>query len=109
VDRVRVQHPGAGPVSVPPAAGGVACGRAWPNPARDVLRLPLSLVRAGEADWALLDVQGRRVATLWSGPLEAGPGELVAAVPGSLAPGLYFARLRAGGFAFRAQRVAIVR
>lgn len=109
VDRVRVQHPGAGPVGVPPAPAGVACGRAWPNPARDVLRLPLALARAGEADWALLDVQGRRVATLWSGPLEAGPAELVAAVPGALPAGLYFARLRAGGLAFPAQRVAIVR
>lgn len=109
IDRVRVQHPGGAPAGVPVAAGGVACGRAWPNPTRGTLRLPLSLGRAANVDWSLHDVQGRRVATLWRGGLEPGTSELSGAAPGALAPGLYFARLRADGREIATQRVAIVR
>jgi len=109
IDRVRVHHPGSGPAGVPPAGGAVACGAAWPNPTRGTLRLPLALARATDVDWSLHDVQGRRVATLWRGEVEPGSSELVAAAPGALAPGLYFARVRADGRDVATQRIAIVR
>lgn len=110
IDRVRVHFPGGASVGVPVTAAGVGCGRAWPNPTRGALRLPLTLARASEVDWALHDVQGRRVATLWRGAAEPGSNELLAATPRDLAPGLYFARLRVNGVeAAAAQRIAIVR
>lgn len=109
IDRVRVHHPDPPPLGVPAGTSGVACGRAWPNPTRGALRLPLSLARAASVDWALHDLQGRRVATLWRGALEPGVSELVAAAPAALAPGLYFARLRVAGTELPAQRVALVR
>jgi hypothetical protein len=106
---VRVHFPGGAPAGVPDLAGGVGCGRAWPNPTRGALRLPLALARASTVDWSLHDVQGRRVATLWRGAAEAGSSELLARAPRDLAPGLYFARLRVDGREHASQRVAIVR
>ncbi len=109
IDRVRVLEP-PGSLAAPPTAGdAVACGRAWPNPTHGTLRLPLTLPRPAVADWALLDVQGRRVATLWRGTLAAGPRDLAGTVPSALAPGLYFARLTVGGLEASTQRIAIVR
>lgn len=109
IDRVRVHHPGGAPLGVPAAGALASCGRAWPNPTRGTLRLPLSLARATGIEWSLHDLQGRRVATLWRGDAGPGPHELAADAPASLAPGLYFARLRAAGREMAAQRIAIVR
>jgi hypothetical protein len=110
IDRVRVHFPSGSSVGVPETVEGVGCGRAWPNPTRGALRLPLTLARASDVDWALHDVQGRRIATLWRGAAEPGSNELLAATPRDLAPGLYFARLRVNGIeAAAAQRIAIVR
>jgi hypothetical protein len=110
IDRVRVTFPNGGTADASNGpAGQVACGPAWPNPSRGELRLPLSLPRAAEVDWALHDVQGRRVATLWRGRTEAGRLELQGRAPGALAPGLYFSRVRVDGREVSARRVAIVR
>lgn len=108
IDRVRVFYP-SDALGVPVTPVGATCGLARPNPTRGALRLPLALARAAQVDWALHDVQGRRVATLWRGALPAGARELQGVAPGSLAPGLYFARLRVDGREQAAQRVAIVR
>jgi len=60
-------------------------------------------------EWSLHDVQGRRVATLWRGEAEPGALELASSAPAALAPGLYFAQVRAGGHELAAQRIAILR
>ncbi|HEY6868059.1 MAG TPA: hypothetical protein VI792_12430, partial [Candidatus Eisenbacteria bacterium] len=106
VDHVRIVYPGTS--DVPGAPGRPAISRPWPNPARAELRLSVALARAAEADWALYDVAGRRVAALWRGTVPAGGFEL----RGSLAPlpaGLYFARLELDGRLAARARVAVVR
>ncbi|MFN8589129.1 MAG: hypothetical protein U0704_15160 [Candidatus Eisenbacteria bacterium] len=80
----------------------------WPNPARGAARVTLrfALPAAGRATLALHDVAGRRVTTLADGAFAAGPHE-VAADAAALAPGLYFARLRAGGLELTRRLVVI--
>jgi hypothetical protein len=109
IDRVRVHYPNSAPLDAPGPPATVECGRAWPNPTRGALRLPLALPRASEVDWAIHDVQGRRVATLWRGRVEAGRTELIAVTPRGVPAGLYFASLRVDGRATASQRIAIVR
>ncbi len=69
---------------------------ASPNPVRGSGVLRFTLPEAGEARLELLDLAGRRVATLASGRF--GAGEHAAAIPGAaaLAPGLYLAHLASG-------------
>lgn len=109
VDRVRVLYPDETALDVNDPAALLACGPPSPNPTRGALRLPLSLRRASRVEWALHDVQGRRVALLWNGG--AGPGrlELLAAAPRGLAAGLYFSRVRIDGRATPTARVVLVR
>jgi len=107
---VRVRFPGQsttdvgdhGPVNV-------SLGPLWPNPAVAELRQALRLSRNADVDWALYDVAGRRVATLWRGPLAGGSHELVAAPQRTLVGGLYFSRVVVAGRATAARRVAILR
>ena len=106
VDSVRVTWPG-GALEVPRALTPLSVGRPRPNPTRGVLGLSLALPRATEAEWALYDVAGRRVATLWQGRAEAGSRELHATLPHAPA-GLYFARLTLDGRQVRADRVVIL-
>lgn len=72
-----------------------------PNPARASVLLAWSLASAGQLRLDILDVTGRRVRTLAHGRYAAGPGRVTwdgAASTGQrAAPGLYFARLDAGG------------
>jgi hypothetical protein len=105
VDQVRILWP-----TTPDAAPGgpAVASRLWPNPARDELRLAPAPGLAGAADWALHDVAGRRVATLWRGALAPG-ATLAGRVPETLAPGLYFARLRVAGREADVRRVTVVR
>jgi hypothetical protein len=60
-------------------------------------------------DWALYDVAGRRVATLWRGSLEAGVHELSGTPARALAGGLYFSRVSVNGRWLPSQRVALLR
>ena len=53
----------------------------------------------------VLDVRGRRVATLVDGPLSAGRHE--ARLDGSLAAGVYIIRLEAGGTVITRQAVVV--
>ena len=107
VDRVRITWPG-GALAVPLATSVLAVGRPRPNPASDALSLSLSLPHTAACEWTLYDVAGRRVATLWTGRVAAGPTELRAALP-ALRGGLYFARASLDGREIRADRVVILR
>jgi hypothetical protein len=74
---------------------------AWPNPFRERTQVRLILAQAGPVQLDVLDVQGRRVATLLDGAvLPAGPntvswgGRDIHHAP--VASGVYFVRLRTG-------------
>lgn len=110
LDEVRVLDPAAPVTAVEPGScAGLSLGATWPNPAHDALRQALRTPRAVRAEWSLHDVAGRRVATLWRGPLEPGAHTLEAAIPRGLPGGLYFARLALDGGPVTARRVALVR
>jgi len=85
------------PLDAPPThASGLALS-AWPNPGRGGVALSWSLPADGDAELALFDLTGRRVASLHTGAATAGPhttrwngrDERGYAAP----PGLYLARL----------------
>jgi hypothetical protein len=83
-----------------------------PNPSVGTARMRFALPQRGRVDLALYDIQGRRLATLVAGDMDAGwhevswDGRIDAG--GSVGAGLYFARLRAGGLEFR-QRLIWIR
>ncbi len=72
-----------------------------PNPARRDVSLRFSLAAAGWAKVAIFDVAGRRLRTLADGPRPAGAHDVTwdgAVADGApAAPGVYFARVEAGG------------
>jgi len=110
VDELRVRFPGTPTLGAPgPGAADPRPGPVTPNPARDAIRCALTLPAAGRVEWALHDVAGRRVATLWRGVLPAAAHELSARLPAGLAPGLYFDRLSFDGRMRAARRVVVVR
>ncbi len=84
----------------PGIGGGGAPGNAlsapMPNPSRGWARLTLELATPGQAEVAVFDAGGRRVRTLFSGPLEAGRHPVAwdgADATGGRAPaGVYFVR-----------------
>jgi len=107
VDHIVVDFPDA---STAVDAGVARADRApWPNPARDEIRVSLASPRAAEAEWALYDLAGRRLATLWRGRVPAGGAELGARLPEGLHAGLYFTRVTLAGRSGAAQRLAVVR
>lgn len=83
-----------------------------PNPARGACTLRFALGAAGEGELAIHDAAGRRVRTLAAGALEPGPHAVAwdgrDAQGRACAPGVYFARLRAGGVV-RESRLVFVR
>ena len=92
-------------------AGPLRIERVWPNPSRGALRVGFVLPHASDVDLSVFDPQGRRIATLQHGRLEAGPREAAwdgRDASGLRAPaGLYLVRLRtADGSSTR--RVAMV-
>ncbi len=100
------------PVGVaPPSRRPLGLGIA-PNPATGATTVRFTLPAPARATLAVYDAAGRRVVTLVDGPLAAGEhdvrweGRDAAGAP--LAPGVYFARLRAGGETV-VRRVARVR
>lgn len=72
----------------------LALGAPTPNPTRGSLRVPVTLDASGDAEVAVYDALGRRVAVLSDGPLAAGAHDF-SMDASSLAPGLYIVRLRA--------------
>jgi hypothetical protein len=78
-------------------AGGLELRSIAPNPATDVTVICFALPAAGPVSLDLLDVAGRKVATLSDGPRSAGVHE-VRWSRGRQPDGVYIVRLRAGGF-----------
>jgi hypothetical protein len=72
-----------------------------PNPARHLALLAFKLPREGPVGLVLHDMQGRRIRTLASGSATAGGHSIAWDLRDSrgdpVAPGIYFARLEAGG------------
>lgn len=91
-----------------PAAGPRALSLACPTPARaGSLRALVEWPAAEESRLELLDVGGRRVATLFAGRPSPGPARYEAP-RAPLAPGLYFLRARCGAEQ-AARRVVVLR
>lgn len=96
---------GSGGVDVPPAPGAppaaLALAPPAPNPARGTVRLRWALPATGHVTLEVFDLGGRRVRVLADGAFE--PGMHERAWDGrddagrALGPGIYFARLLAGG------------
>ena len=83
----------------------MALSAARPNPASGATSFVVSLPAAGNVDLAMYDLAGRRVATLWRGPLLAG-SRAFTWEPGRVASGVYFARLVVDG-EVRSSRVTL--
>lgn len=82
-----------------------------PNPSSGLFEVEFVLPRADAASLRLLDLQGRVVATLASGPQAAGRHRVPwnpTVAGGPIAAGLYFVELRSNGVV-STQRVALVR
>ena len=78
-----------------------------PNPVVQDARIPLSLGAAAEVRVDILDALGRRVTTLFDGPLEAGEHALPLD-SSQLASGIYVCWVRSGGKVFQ-RRFTVVR
>ncbi|MCC6350314.1 MAG: hypothetical protein IT347_12075 [Candidatus Eisenbacteria bacterium] len=94
------------PVNLADADGGapparLAFAAPAPNPSSATTALRFSLPRPGRVRLVVMDVAGRRVRSLFDGPLAAGPHELAwdgRDEAGAFAPaGLYWARIEAAG------------
>jgi hypothetical protein len=84
----------------------------FPNPARSAARLDFTLARGARVRLDVLDAQGRRVRRLADGEWAAGrwtlPWDLADDAGRAVPPGLYLARLDAGGRA-ATRRVIVIR
>src|SRR5262249_53461270 len=110
VDQVRFHFPDQPTTDAPgPASASVDLGPLSPHPSAGPLVQALRLPRPARVDWALFDVAGRRVATLWQGALAPGAREIHGVAPRALAGGLYFARLTVDGGALAPRRVALLK
>jgi DNA-binding beta-propeller fold protein YncE len=77
-----------------------AIERVWPSPGRGTIRIAFSLPRATRARLSVIDLQGREVAVLAAGVIQAGRHEQSwngRASTGSAPPGVYFVRMTAEG------------
>jgi hypothetical protein len=96
VDRMYL-YENTGPVASEPApAAAPTLALAGPNPARSRATVTVSLPEAGPARLTLVDALGREVAVVVDGEVPSGPHPAAFDV-GGLAPGVYVARLVAGG------------
>ena len=98
-------------VGVPVTGPTLSLARIHPNPWHGARTLRFSLAQAGPVELELMDVMGRRVRTLATGVLPAGPHER--AWDGRdrhgnpVAAGIYFVQLRAGGRTLREKLVQL--
>lgn len=92
---------------IPPRRPGVTLG-ASPNPARGDVRLAWTMPTAGEATLVVLDVTGRRVASLARGSHAAGEQRVHWRPGADVPPGVYLAVLRTPG-GVTTRRIARVR
>ncbi len=99
-----------GVVDVEPGAGTPSAntlGAAYPNPFSQITTLTLDLAQAQNVTIELFDVLGRRVATVYDGPLAMGSHRVMVEAAG-LPTGLYVVRAEGETFRF-ARRVTLVR
>ena len=91
----RLDAPGGAP-----APAGIALAPPAPNPCRGAVSLAYEIPARSDVDLAVFDLQGRRVATLWSGVQEAGRHTARWEARDGRGPavpsGVYFCRLKAG-------------
>jgi hypothetical protein len=94
------------------ALADAALSAPWPNPARSVLHVRLTLARAGAAEVEVIDLAGRRVRRIAAGVLDAGSTTLAwdlrDAEGRRVAPGVYLLRARTAE-GTRTRRAAVVR
>ena len=109
IDHIRLQYPNGVVTGVTPEERALMISPPRPNPARAELAMALTLPRTTRVDWALYDLQGRRVSALFEGEAAAGANDLRAHLPRALPAGLYFARLSLAGHVEAVHRVAIVK
>ena len=81
-------------------------GPVYPNPSRGPVTIEVGMPEAADAEIALYDMLGRRVATLHSGELPRGLSE-VQWTGDRLASGMYFLRLRSEGRTFTEKVVRV--
>ena len=70
----------------------------FPNPFNPTTKIEFNLKNSGHVDVAVYDLQGRKVANLYSGLLEAKEGHVFTWDASNVASGQYFARITAPGF-----------
>ena len=70
----------------------------YPNPFNPTTAISFDLASTGHVDVVVFDLQGRKVATLYSGLLEAKEGHTFNWDASNVASGKYFARITAPGF-----------
>jgi hypothetical protein len=86
--------------------GSYVMSEAYPNPLRGSATLSLSVKTAQDVEVAAFDVLGRKVATLFSGRMDAGSAQALTLDAANLSAGLYV--IRAEGERFVATRTATV-
>ncbi|MGH7730965.1 MAG: reprolysin-like metallopeptidase [Candidatus Eiseniibacteriota bacterium] len=99
-------------VGDPPALGGLGF-RIHPNPARDEVRIDFQLARPAAVELAVFGIEGRRVATVFSGRLPGSAQTLTwdGRTPegAHLPAGVYLARLAIDGRAVATRRMVMMR
>ena len=70
----------------------------YPNPFNPTTTIEFDLAKAGVVDVTIYDLQGRKVANLYNGSLEASQGYTFNWDASNVASGQYFARISAPGF-----------
>ncbi|MGH7742635.1 MAG: hypothetical protein ACRENS_11515, partial [Candidatus Eiseniibacteriota bacterium] len=97
--------------AVPPAAE-LEFASPWPNPSAGATHFAFSLAQAGAVRLEIIDLSGRRVATLIEESFAAGPHQArwggLDDAGRTAAAGIYFARLQAGPHRFT-RRIALTR
>jgi glucose/arabinose dehydrogenase len=100
-----------GPASVETGTAAESFAPPSPSPARDHVQFSFTMARAGRARLEVFDPAGRRIATVFDAPLDAGTHRTGWAVRGAdrhPPAGVYFARLVVDGIA-RQRRFVIAR
>ena len=70
----------------------------FPNPFNPTTKIEFNLKNAGHVDVTVYDLQGRKIANLYSGLLEAKEGHVFTWDASNVASGQYFARITSPGF-----------
>ena len=96
----------AGPVEAP-GENGYALPSAYPNPFADDTRLTLSVARAQHVTAEVLDITGRRIATVYDGTVTPGSSTTLKIEGTDLPAGLYLVRVTGEDFS-ATQRISVV-